>query len=134
MKIELVEDIEDAKSFCKMAFPADAWPGVEHTYWLLKENDAPVGFCSAKIIEPSHSVFLSRAAVIKDARGRGHHLAMIRHRIAWAQQEGCNRAITYAVVSNGASIKNLLDADFQIYSPKTPYAGRKSVVYFERRI
>ena len=119
IRLRSEEDLDEAKVVCKLAFPADVWPGDDHFYWLAFDTErgsAPgelVGMCSAKLLSGG-GVFLSRAAVVQRAQGSGLHRRMIARRCQWATKEGAHFAITYVVHGNWKSLVNLLRYDFRL--------------------
>ena len=121
IRIEQLEDAEEAKELHALAFPDDKWAGDDHTYWVAKEYDSAkfafgkvIGFCSAKVMEP-HGVFLSRCAVRKDYAGKGLQRLMIRRRVKWAIDQGSHRVFTYVTLKNYESMINLLRCKFRFY-------------------
>lgn len=124
-------ELDEARDIHAMAFPDDHWAGDEHTYWELRRlrGNRTVGFCSARMTD-ANTCFLSRAAVVKAARGQGLHKRMIAHRVYWAWQQGALRVFTYTTLQNYASMTNLLDVGFRFYQPKIPYVGKR-VHYFQ---
>ena len=115
-------DLEEARELHALAFPADPWPGDDHTFWSARIDGALAGLCSAYHWEDKGVVFLSRAAVVKRYQGRGVQQQMIRHRIRWARRHGVPAAITYTTLDNYPSIVALLNCGFQFHQP--PVAER----------
>ena len=134
VSIEQIEDVEEAKAIHKLAFPSDAWVGDEHTFWqAVDEKGKVVGFCSAIYLPDKRSVYLSRAAVIAKAQGRGLQRRMIKMRVRWAMEQGAHRVTSDAKMDNYESIANLIRCGFHFYDPPKPWAGFSSH-YFVLRI
>lgn len=101
--------------------------------WLMyDEHDEPVAFCSARRVN-GNTVFLSRAGVLKRARGSGLQRRMINARVQWARSVGADCVITYTSLHNYASIINLIRAGFYFYRPHWAWGG-KDAHYFRRDI
>lgn len=128
-------DAEQAQALHDLAFPSDIWvgdefPDHEHNYWIARDGNRPVGFCSTVLWHERKAVFLSRAAVIQKFRGIGLHRDMIRHRVLWAWGQGVDRVVSYTTLQNYSSMINLLDSGFRFYRPDEPWVGKR-VHYFE---
>jgi GNAT superfamily N-acetyltransferase len=114
-------------------------PDLGNVYWMAKMQGSPVGYCSVRPLrkwsgEPrwGESVFLSRAGLLKLARGKGTQRRMIRKRLQWARSEGFKRACTYTSYDNVPSMRSLIREGFMPYKPEYWWAG--DVVYFEREL
>lgn len=128
---------EEARELHDLAFPRDPWPGDEHAwdydhkFWVAYAvGGRRLGFCSAVHWEKRNAVFLSRAAVVKSARGTGLHQQMIFHRVMWAWAQGVDRVVTYTTLQNYPSMINLLDCGFRFYQPAENWVGKR-VHYFQ---
>lgn len=133
-RIERTEDLDLVRELHQLAMPDDRWVGDEHTFWVAKdEAGKPVGFCSAGHWPSLETVFLSRAAVAKDAQGHGLQRRMIRTRVAWARKLGAKRVVTYTLLKNYESMINLLKCGFRFYQPETEWAG-PGVHYLELKL
>ena len=117
MKLRLIDDVEEAREIHSLAFPADHWVGDEHTFWVYENRYNVLGFCSAVILPESNHLYLSRAAVIVQAQGKGLQAKMIRARLAWGIEHGCSLAKTYTSPKNYPSIVSLLKCGFRFYTP-----------------
>jgi len=105
----------------------------KNVYWLaFDQNNNPVGFAQAT---PTGfgEVFLSRSGVLKCARGYDLQVRLIKVREAWARKNGYTALVTYAIRSNGPSIKSLLKCGFKIYEPSWEW-GSSQMVYFSKDI
>lgn len=97
--------------------------------WLAaSDRGFPIGFCSARKLARENAIFLSRAGVLPLANGQGLQRRMINARVRWGRKIGAERAVTYTVYDNHASIANLLRCGFRFYTPEWPWAG--DVHYF----
>ena len=114
-------------------FPDTEFEGKGNAFWLILHGKEAVAFASARESrkEPD-AVFLSRSGVIPSARG--HHLQqrLIRARVRWARKEGFMRAVTYCLLENVPSARNLSHCGFLPYWPKPAWAGK--VWYFEKTL
>lgn len=118
------DDLGAVRKLHEVVMPGDDWVGDDHTFWIARDPiGKPVGFCSA-IYRPERGyVYLSRAGVIKTARGHGLQRRMIRARVAWARRQGASEVLTYTILKNYSSFPNLLKCGFQFYSPDVSYVG-----------
>ena len=100
-------------------------------FWLASNATAVAAFASARpsVNEPD-AFFLSRCGVLTKYRGQGLQRRLIHARLRWAKAHGIRRAITYTLLENVASARNLVRAGFLPYWPKTEWAGK--VWYFEK--
>lgn len=135
MKIKKVRNQDACKALHKVILPDDSWEVTKNEqYWLVyDEENFPVGFCSCHgLTSEKGVVFLSRAGLLKCARGNGLQKKMIQTRCRWAKRNGFHTAITYTVRDNAASFYNLQRCGFTLYLPENYWAGedvdRKSVV------
>lgn len=114
------DDLETARELHDLAFGA-AWPGDDHEHWFARDEAGKVvGFCSAKFVAGTKAVFLSRAAVIRTARGAGLHKRLIRVRLHWARAQGVDLCITYVSMRNYRSMLNLVDCGFRFEYSRSP--------------
>lgn len=133
-RITMLDDIEEAREIHKLAFPDDKWAGDHHTFWVARAAGGEVaGFCSAVLWEKTNSVFLSRAAVARFARGTLLHRQMIRTRVRWAKAQGAHQVVTYTLLKNYPSMINLLHCGFRFYTPSDLWEG-KNVHYFRKTV
>ena len=131
--IRATEDVEYCQALHVLTFPGDDWYESD-AYWLVwDETDTamPVGFCGVKELPTEKAAFLTRSGVLPCATG--HHLQrrMITTREHWARTQGLETMITYCLISNPASVANLIKAGYHIYTPEFRWAGTDdSIVYF----
>ena len=91
-------------------------------YWLAYCNGYLAGFCIATKISPS-IVFLSRAGVLPEYRGKGIQKRMIQVRLWWARKIGAKHAVTYTSYDNLPSSNNLIKTGFVLFNPEWPWVG-----------
>jgi GNAT superfamily N-acetyltransferase len=114
VRIARVDDIEEAKALHDLAFQKNTWSGEDHEFWFAyDESNRVVGFASAKYLDGTKAVYLSRAAVHREARGAGLHKRLIRVRLQWAKSLGCDLCITYTSTRNYRSMLNLVACGFR---------------------
>lgn len=122
MKLSRIEDADEARDIYRLAFPADYWPGDDHTFWVAREGKEIAGLCSALYAEQMKLVYLSRAAVAWKFQGLGLQRRMIRERVKWGMEQGATVAWTYTLLRNHASIINLIREGFVFdQTPRTAY-------------
>lgn len=127
-------DVEAIAAIYRELWPSDAWPGNNEAWWLLRDGDEVVGFCSARQIQGEKTVFLSSAGIRKGVRGAGIQKRMIHTRIKWARSVGATHVITYTLWKNYPSLINLLRTGFRFYEPDYAWCGRKVHYYIKKII
>jgi GNAT superfamily N-acetyltransferase len=100
-------------------------------WWLASEDGRMVGYAAAAVDE--HVLYLTRAGVLPEARGRGLQRRLIRARVQHARRLGLTRCYTYTVPWNWRSTNNLIDCGFRLWLPARPWAT-KNCLYFFRRL
>lgn len=129
--VRLTENVDIVKELHAKTFPLDHFDQIKNsTYWLVWNNDRPVGFCSVRKLDQK-ILFLSRAGLLGCARGKGLHKRMIQVRVRWAIRQGYDKLITYTTIENIQSSSNLEKCGFRRYIPDYAYAG-KNVLYYMR--
>jgi ribosomal protein S18 acetylase RimI-like enzyme len=103
-------------------------------WWGVFKGSKLVGYAGLRAAEGDNYVYLCRAGVAVEHRGKGIQKRMIEARLRKGREMGREWAITYTVVSNLASINNLIAKKFRAYHPQTAWAGRKDVIYWRRRL
>lgn len=126
IRIRQTEDLELVQELHRLAFPTAGWEGDEGTFWIAWESGKPIGFCSAHV-HPDGTVFLSRAAVMGVAQGKGIQRRMITARMRWAVAEGANQCVTFVHPDNFPSLVNLLRCGFRFYTPNSPWGDPSSL-------
>ena len=101
-------------------FSKDVW-------WVATCDNKPVGFCG--LAEFRNYVFLKRAGVLSDYRGRRLHRHLIRVRLQYAKKLGFEQAITYTLINNTASSNNLIQAGFRLYLPENRWVGNDALYW-----
>jgi GNAT superfamily N-acetyltransferase len=133
--IRKTADVSTVEYLHSLLFPDADWesPDQGNVYWLVRDEDRkPVGFCSCRpSIERKDTVFLSRVALLPEARGNGLQRRMIRTRLRWARSEGYTRALTYTWLTNIASQRSLIREGFMPYRPFWIWEGS---IAFERSL
>jgi GNAT superfamily N-acetyltransferase len=115
-------------------FPDDSFPSTDegNEYWLVRKDKEAVGFCSCRpSYERKDTVYLSSAALLPQAQGRGLQRRMIQVRLRWARKQGYTRAITYTWLTNIASQRSLIRTGFKPYRPFWIWEG---YIAFERKL
>jgi GNAT superfamily N-acetyltransferase len=89
-------------------------PGDDNEFWVARERDSgrAVGFCSARYIPEMKVAELTRAAVMRGARGGHLQRRMIKARVNWARKMGAEAMITYVSLRNYPSLISLLREGF----------------------
>lgn len=109
-------------------------PGLDRGAWWIAEIDGRVvGYAGALVWEPDRCLYLTRAGVLPEARGRGLQRRLIRARVAHARRLGLTGAYTYTLNWNEKSANNLIACGFRLWWPARPWAA-KSAVYWYRDV
>lgn len=104
--------------------PFDHW-------WLLKNGNRSIGFCSLRHFNDEPGTwFLRLAAVLDEYRGHGLQKKMIRHRVKFAKRHVAKRIITYASYDNLPSANSLIRCGFKLYKPRWNW-GTGYAYYFK---
>lgn len=140
MKIELIEDHEDARElwtvFQREHDGQDAWPGDDHTYWRAVDAAGETQAIMSAVYRPDKGyAYLSYAIVHPLECGAGLQRRLIRHRLRWAKRQGAIYAVTYTLLHNYPSIANLLKCGFRFArEPCGWYGVGENVHYFEKQL
>lgn len=104
-------------------------------FWLVwqKGKDYPVGFASARNSTVKGWGFLSRAGVLKEARGHSLQKRLIETRTRWSRGRRHKGILTYVATWNTASIVNLFKCGFKAYDP-VEIPKRDGYIYFCKRL
>lgn len=100
-------------------------------WWIAWLDGEPVGYCGACPADNGTALYLSRAAVLKKARGLGIQKRMIAKRVRYGRKLGCVSIITYTSFYNPASANNLMHARFRLYRPEWAWVGQE-FLYWRR--
>lgn len=130
-RVRASRDLATIKAFQQRLFGTkDEVEG--NDWWVATDTvGSPVGFATARASKKEKgAAFLSRCGVSVKARGNGLQRRFIRARVAWARKRGFRRAVTYCMLGNVASARNLIREGFLPYWPKKRWAG--DAWYFEK--
>lgn len=139
MRIRQLDDLEEAKEawqeFQETGDLQDKWPGDDHTFWVLEDQNQTVGLCSAVYRPEKGYVYLSYTAIMPTSFHKGLQRRLINHRLRWAKKQGAVYAITYTLLHNYPSITNLLRCGFRFAeTPRGWYGVGTDVHYFEKQL
>jgi len=102
-------------------------------WWVLYCDDQPIGFCS---LRPSaywlDTLYLCRAGVLPQYRGKGLQKRLIRVRERYAKRLNVNWLIS-DTYNNPASTNSLIRCGFQMYIPTKKY-GAEGTCYWRKRL
>jgi len=124
------------KSLHDDIFPSDNFDEniKRNTAWLARNGKNVIGFCMSRpLSDDPGTLFLSRAGLISEARGKGLQRRMIKVRFAYAKKHGFKKVITYVHRDNIQSAVNLERCGFRLYAPAEEWAG-KNFLYFMRSV
>lgn len=123
VKIRQTKDIQTIKDLHEKLFPQDELPTFKNSiYWC--GVDRSVTCCFAIATKYSDDIlFLSRAAVNYEYRGKGIHKRLISVRLRYARRHKYRYVITYTSRDNYSSANNLMDLGFRSYCPEYKYVG-----------
>lgn len=105
----------------------------KHQWWVIREAGITMGYAGAAFISRLNYVYLSRAGVLPEFRGRGLHKRLLDARVKWAKKQGADAIITYTVADNARSANTLISRGFKWYVPEDAWAGR-GVVYWIKEL
>ncbi len=117
-----LDELEEINNLNNALFPGAALgPLLDSSTWWLAEYDAEgvwtaCGYAGAELTNEGQYCFLSRAGVLRMARGRGLQKRLIYVREAWARKHGATHAWTYVFWSNLASMRNLVSWGYVPYT------------------
>lgn len=104
----------------------------EGYWWVLYDGLMPVGFAAMRrSYTYTHTMYLSRAGVLPQCRGKGLQKRLIRVRLAKARKLGWSHAIT-DTYSNPASANSLIGCGFKSYLPYKPWAGDGTAYWIKK--
>lgn len=96
-------------------------------WWVVTVDGRRAGYCGLRAY--GEVMFLSRAGVLPEYRGRGLQRRLIRRRLQFARAAGGVLAVTYTAPGNPASGNSLIGAGFRLYEPRTHWAGREFIYW-----
>lgn len=120
-----VAELDDLDARC---FPFDdLYPKKEPRlyWWVVTEHPTRkvVGFCGSRYMPADRYVFLCRAGVLPEARGKGLQRRMIRTRVAHAKSIDAVGCYSYTSYDNYASANNLIRCGFLLFEPNYAWGG-----------
>lgn len=101
--------------------------------WLATYDNYPVGYCASQYLPGRGAVYLCRAAVLPEARGRGLQRRMVSVRLMDARKRGYHTAISYVHVDNLPSANTLIKCGFTLYEPTPDWKDRR-FLFFRRSL
>lgn len=129
-RLHKTTDIDLSRRVFAEIVPGDVWPGVDGSiYWLMRN---PSGMaCGITIAHDCgyRTLYGSFRGLKATCRGIGLDRRLIAARERYAKSHGFEYVITYALATNGPSIKGLLNAGYLIYDPANPWADGAVYVY-----
>lgn len=126
LKIRRTKDLPLISRLDEGAFPEEPMSSYTlrtSTWWVAILDGVPVGYAGARVCDEGEAVFLSRAGVLKEARGKGIQRRLIRARVLWARKQKADCVITYTSISNCPSSNNLAAFGFQLWRPEWKWVG-----------
>lgn len=108
----------------RACFPHDEPYDIQSAHWwVMRKNGTVAGYCGAKIIPSADAVYMCRAGILPQFRGRGYQQRLIEARVRWGRGAGVGMMITDTAPHNVASINNLISAGFRRYAPEDEWQG-----------
>lgn len=101
-------------------------------WWLAEDKGEPVGFAGIKpSLQWMDTMYLCRAGVVPEARGKGLQKRLIRARETYAR----NMRMTWLIsdtTNNPASANSLAACGFRMFEPSRPW-GNRYTLYWRKR-
>lgn len=118
----------------RLCFPADSPPEPDEGAWWIGQCDGQLAaYCAAR---PSSTapgtVYLCRAGVMPDWRGRGLQRRLVHVRERWARAQGYTRVVT-DTYRNPASANTLIHCGYRMWEPEYPW-GRAGACYWVKSL
>ncbi|WP_296320734.1 GNAT family N-acetyltransferase [Reyranella sp.] len=133
-----VEHTGAVQELYETLFPADgpfkAWATPDVIWFVALDDKKVVGFAGVRFIRRSKTAELVISGVATTHQGRGIQRRLISARERAARKVGMTRAVSYTIPQNAPSATNLAKRGYSTYRPKTAWSGRRSVVYWEKRL
>lgn len=135
------EDLDLILSLNRSCFaaptPISAEELEESEWWVVRLLGETVGFGGVQPFPEDHKGYLTRAGVLKAARGGGLQQRLIHRRVAWARSAGLERVYTHVWAGNIGSMRSLAKAGFLPYYTERaecvgPNPEELTFVYFEK--
>jgi GNAT superfamily N-acetyltransferase len=148
IRLRQTDDLDEIQELDRRCFPTDVGlkgPQFLDSVWWVAEVQAveapwvPIGYAGLYPELDQNKAFLTRAGVVKEARGRGLQQRLIRARVACAKRLVAARVYTYVAVANMASARNLIKCGFLPYTYERLACGadgdmRQTFVYYEKHL
>jgi GNAT superfamily N-acetyltransferase len=130
-------DFEEIRALDQLCMPLDERVDLKdvdsHAWWVVRNQDSiAVAFAGCHIIDDGalQICLLSRAGVMPQARGRGIQKKLLKARIRWARDQGCDQVWTYTAHYNIASSNSLISSGFKLWRPYS-WSGSTDVMSTE---
>jgi len=121
-QIQYSDEFEDIELLQSILFPHCPIVKPETGFWWLAKHKTEIaGFCGMIASNAPKTIYLCRAGVFDQFRGKGLHKRLIRIRLKTAKKFGYKYAVT-DTTSNPASANNLIDCGFRMFTPETPWS------------
>jgi len=132
MHIRKTNQLEEVKELHKRIFPSDNCDVLEtDELWKVMDSSGnAVGFCSIRSLEHK-IVFFNWAGLLLKAQGKGLHKRMIRTREKWCRKNGVKSIVTYCVVENIQSARNLIKSGYELFIPEYQWAGKNNLYFIK---
>lgn len=99
-----------------------------YVWWILYDDQKPIGFCGIKVNKNLGYVYLIRSAILKKYRGMGLGKRMIKSRLKYCEEKlGLKYIVTDCHRENLPSISNLKSFGFEQYNPSVLWALDESI-------
>lgn len=124
------EDILEADRVCLPHDYPPEWDGA--VWWVLEDGGRVAAYCAARPSESTPGgVYLCRAGVLPEYRGRGLQRRLVRVRERWARAHGYTACVT-DTYRNPASSNNLIACGYRLWTPKQPWSYASACYWFRR--
>jgi len=111
----------------------DALPTNKGWWWIVYQDDRPIGFCSLrKSAQWGDAVYLCRAGILPKYRGKKLQKRLIRVRERLAKRLKMNWLIS-DTYNNPASANSLISCGLRMFIPSKPW-GAEGTLYWRKRL
>lgn len=104
------------------------YPANDSFWWVVEHGFKVIGFAGYTPCK-NGEVYMCRAAIDPNHRGRGLHKRLIRARLTHAKKNGWKKAVTDTRF-NPASANNLIACGFKMYAPDEPWSFKDSCYWY----